>query len=77
VGIESCVENLFKKLENLPLTSKYMLPLLMFVVQNKNFFLTNNESQNIDTRQTNNIYLPQANLIIKKKKSLLLADKNF
>jgi len=32
----SC-RNVFKKLQILPLTSQYMLPLLMFVVQN-NFF---------------------------------------
>ena len=55
--------NLFKKLEILPLTSQYMLSLLMFVVQNKNFFLPNNENHNIDTRQRSNLYLPQANLI--------------
>jgi len=29
--------NLFKKLQILPLTSKYMLSLLMFVVQNNYF----------------------------------------
>jgi hypothetical protein len=39
----------------------------MFVVQNKNFFLTNNENYNIDTRQRNNLYLPQANLTIYQK----------
>jgi len=60
----SC-RNLFKKLEILPLTSQYMLSLLMFVVQN--FFLTNNENHNIDTRQRNNLYLPQANLTIYQK----------
>jgi len=36
----------------------------MFVVQNKNFFLTNNENDNLDTRQRNNLYFPQANLTI-------------
>jgi len=41
-----------------------MLLLLMFVVQNKRFFSTNNENHNIDTRQRNNLYLPQANLTI-------------
>jgi hypothetical protein len=30
--------NLFKKLQILPLTSQYMLSLLMFVAQNKKFF---------------------------------------
>jgi hypothetical protein len=62
----SC-RNLFKKLQILPLTSQYMLSLLMFVVQNKNLFLTNNENHNVDTRQRNNLYLPQANLTIYQK----------
>jgi hypothetical protein len=44
----SC-RNLFKKLQILPLTSQYMLSFLMFVIQNKKFFLTNNDNHNIDT----------------------------
>jgi len=59
--------NLFKKLQILPLTSQYMLSLLMFVVQNKNLFLTNSENHNLDTRQRNNLFLPQANLTIYQK----------
>ena len=62
---------------NLPLTSQYMLSLLMFVVQNKNFFLTNNESHNIDTRQRNNLYLPQANLTIYQKRAYYSRIKIF
>jgi len=41
--------NVFKKLQILPLTSQYMLPSLMFVVKNKNLFVTNNENHNLDT----------------------------
>ena len=33
----------------------------------KNFFATNNENHNIDTRQRNNLYLPQTNLTIYQK----------
>jgi hypothetical protein len=44
-----------------------MLSLLMFVVQKKDLFLTNNENHNLDTRQRNNLYLPQANLTICQK----------
>ena len=44
-----------------------MLSLLMFVVQNKNLLLTNNENHNLDTRQRHNLYLPQANLTIYQK----------
>ena len=39
----------------------------MFVVQNKNLFLTNNENYNLDTRQRNNLHLPQANVTIYQK----------
>jgi len=59
----SC-RNLFKKLQILPLVSQYMLFLLKFVVQNKNLFTTNNENHNLDARQRNNLYLPQANLYL-------------
>ena len=72
----SC-RNLFKKLHILPLTSQYLLSLLMFVVQNKNLFITNIEYHNLETRQSNNLYIPQANLTIYQKRSLLFGDKNF
>jgi len=70
----SC-RNLFKKLQILPLTSQYMSSLLMFVVQNKNLFLTNNENHNLDTRQRNNLFLPQANLTIYQKEAYYLGEK--
>jgi len=44
-----------------------MLCLLKSVVQNKNLFSTNNENHNIDIKQRNNLYLPQANLTIYQK----------
>ena len=59
--------SLFKKFHILLLKSQYILSLLMFVVQNKTLFLTNTESYNLDTRQKNNLHLPQANLIIYQK----------
>ena len=62
----SC-RNLFKKLQILPLTSQNMLSLLMFVVPNKYLFSTNIANRNIDTRQRNNLYLPQANITIYQK----------
>jgi ABC-type transporter Mla maintaining outer membrane lipid asymmetry ATPase subunit MlaF len=36
----------------------------MFLVQNKNLYLTNIDNHNIDTRQKDNLYLPQATLTI-------------
>jgi len=71
----SC-RNLFNKLQILPLTSQYMLSLLMCVVQNKSF-LTNNENYNLDTKQRNNLYLPQANLTIYQKGAYYLGIKIF
>jgi len=54
-----------------------MLSLLMFVVQNKTFFLTNTENYNLDTRQRNNLYLPQANLTIYQKGAYYLGINIF
>jgi hypothetical protein len=39
----------------------------MFVEQNEIFFLTSNENYNLDIRQRNNLYFPQANLTIYKR----------
>jgi len=50
---------------------------LMFVVQNKNFFSTNIEIQNMGSRQRNNLYLPQANLTIYQKVAYYLGIKIF
>ena len=49
----------------------------MFVVQNKNLFLTNNENHYLDTRQRNNLYLPQANLTIYQKETYYSGITNF
>jgi len=72
----SC-RNSFKKLEILTLMSQYILSLLMFVVQNKKYFLTNNKSHNIDTRQRNDLHLPQANLTIYQRGAQYLGIKIF
>ena len=70
-GIRVSCRNLFKKLQILPLTSQYLICLLMFVVQNKNILSTNVKNHNIDMRQRNNLYLPQANLTICKKELII------
>jgi len=54
-----------------------MLSLLMFVVQTKKFFSTNNENHNLDIRQRNNLNLPQANLTIYQKEAYYLGIKIF
>jgi hypothetical protein len=59
------------------LTSQYILSLLMFIVQSKNLFSTNIENHNIDTKQRNYLYLPQANLTIYQKGDYYLGIKIF
>jgi hypothetical protein len=54
-----------------------MLSLLMFVVQNKYLFSTRIANHNIDTRQRNNVYLPQADLTIYQKGTYYLGIKIF
>ena len=55
-GIRVSCRNLFKKLQILPLTSQYLISLLMFVVQNTSLFSTNIENH---TRQKNIITCPK------------------
>ena len=72
----SC-RNLFKKLKILAMTSQNLLYLVMFVVQNKNLFSMNIKNHHIDTRQRNNLYLPQANLTIYQKGAYYSGIKTF
>jgi hypothetical protein len=58
---DSCQE-LFKKLEILPLYSQYIFSLLMFVIKNKHLFSTNCQFHNIHTRSKTNLHPPTANL---------------
>jgi len=53
-----------------------MLPLLMFIVQNKKI-LTNTKNHNIDTRQRNKLQLSQSNLTIYQKESYYSRIKIF
>jgi hypothetical protein len=62
----SC-RDLFRKFHILPLTSQYLLSLLIFVVQHKDFFITSMDSHNLETRQSNNLYILQANLSVYQK----------
>jgi hypothetical protein len=72
----SC-SSLFKKFQILLLKSQYMLSSLMFVIQNNTLFFTNAENYNLDTRQRNNLHLPQANLTIYQKGACYLGIKIF
>jgi hypothetical protein len=49
----------------------------MFVVQHKDLFITSIESHNLETRQSNNLYIPQGNLSIHQKGAYYLGIKIF
>jgi hypothetical protein len=57
----SC-RNLFRKLKILPLMSQYILPLVKFIIKNKNQFTVNSEIHNINTRQHTNLHQPTSNM---------------
>jgi hypothetical protein len=59
--------NLFKELKIVPFISQYIFSLLLFINNNKNYFITNSESHTILTRSSNNLHVPQANLAIYHK----------
>ena len=62
----SC-SSLFKTLCILPLTSQYILSLMVFVVKNKNFFILNSEIHTKGTRQLKKLYHPITNLTVYQK----------
>jgi len=60
-GRDSCREH-FKKLKILPLQSQYILSLLLFVINNRDYFMVNSETHNINTRTKSNLHRPISNL---------------
>jgi len=65
-GRDSCREY-FKKLRILPLQSQYILSLLLFVIDNGNYFKVNSEIHNINTRNKWTVHLPISNLSVHQK----------
>jgi hypothetical protein len=62
----SCRE-LFKKLYILPLQSQYIYSILLFITKNKDQFSPNSHVHTINTRHSNNLYVPVANLTLYQK----------
>jgi hypothetical protein len=54
-GRDSCREH-FKKLKILPLQSQYVLSLLLFVINNRDYFMVNSEIHNINTSTKSNLH---------------------
>jgi len=65
-GRDSCREH-FKNLKILPLQSQYIYSLLLFVINNGDYFRVNSEVHNINTRNKSNLHLPTSNLSVYKK----------
>jgi hypothetical protein len=63
---DSC-RNIFKELKILTFISQYIFSLLLFVINNKNYSITNLENHSIHTISSNNLHVPQANLAIYQK----------
>jgi hypothetical protein len=58
---------LLKELNILPIQSKYIFSILLFVTKNKDQFLFNSQVHKINTRQTSDLYLPTGNMAIYQK----------
>jgi hypothetical protein len=54
----------FKELNILPIQSKYIASILLFVTKNKDQFLSNSRVHKNNTRQTSNLYAPTAYLAV-------------
>jgi hypothetical protein len=62
----SC-RDIFKNLKILPLSSQYILSLLLFVVNNKDKLKLNSDVHSINTRQKYNFHQPSSNLSLYQK----------
>ena len=58
---DSCRE-VFKSMEIMTLYSQYICSLVLYTINNKHLFDTNNEIHKYKTRNNNNLHLPMANL---------------
>jgi hypothetical protein len=59
-GVRTSFRDRFKEMEILPLKSQYIFPILLFVVKNKQLFISNYDSHNVRTRQCENLHYPFA-----------------
>jgi hypothetical protein len=66
-GNRSSCTNLFKQLGILPLKSQYIYSILLFVSKNWNYFITNYDTHNLQTRQSNNLVPPISTLTLYQK----------
>jgi len=67
--------HLFKQLRILSLPSQYIFSLLVFVIKYRDFFQSNSEIHNLNTRFNHNLHLPSTNLTLVQKGVLYSGSK--
>ena len=75
-GRDACREQ-FKKLKILSLQSQYIQSLLLFVINNRDYFTANSEIHNINTRTKSNLHRPISNLSAYQKGTYYFGIKVF
>jgi hypothetical protein len=63
-GSRTSCRDLFRQLEILPLKSQYTFSILLFVVKNRNLFITNYDRHDVQTRHSDNLYPPISSLTL-------------
>jgi len=63
---DSC-HQLYKQLQILTLPGQYILPLLLFVIKNRDFFPLNSDIHDRNTRYNDNLHPPTTNLKLVQK----------
>ena len=66
---------LFKHLQILTLPSQYIFSILLFVIKNRDLFLSNSEIHKINTRYNQNLHLPSTNLALVQRGVLYSGSK--
>ena len=66
----------FKELNILPVPSQYIISVLLFLIKNKDQFMTDSQIHKITTRQTSDLYVPAANLTVYQKGVLLPGNQD-
>jgi hypothetical protein len=65
--VKGSCRDLFKELGILPLRSQHIYSLMIFVIKNREKFVTNKEYHELETRQDLNLHMHQVNLAIFSK----------
>jgi hypothetical protein len=65
-GNRDSSKRIFGPLKILPLHSQYIYSLVMFVVNNMDLFVINNDRYTAETRNSLNLYFPLSNIIFQK-----------